>query len=130
MFCVYRVVVQADKTMKFFVYWQAHHFEYMTKESDANNTGIYLTDNLGNQYAFTEAGAAAVTPEQFGRDKPVYGWYLFPAAKDGATIFSIHDDCINVSIDSGGYSIREPCWFKNSPMIVSDIRLIQQVYGE
>ena len=131
MFCVYRVVVQADLTMKFFVYWQIHNFlENGTKESDIDNPGVYLTDNLGNHYTFTEAGDGAVNSVKFRNDQPIYGWYLFPPGKDGAIVFSLHDDCINVSVELSGRSYRLPCRFENTAMTASDIRLVQSVYGE
>jgi len=60
-FCVIRVIVLADMTMKFYVTWELNFVSGAIKISDVKNSDIYITDNLGNNYAFIQAGSGAAS---------------------------------------------------------------------
>jgi hypothetical protein len=62
-----------------------------------------ITDNLGNRYDHVATGGAAAQTTYFYRIGGPYsadGWYLFPAANSGATVFTFHDDDQQLMIDN------------------------------
>ncbi len=99
-FCITSVKVNNDLTMQFNVYWRVYE-EYsgiLTKGSDFGNKNMFLYDNLENEYQAIGWGGAAATRDVIATTLSV-GWFLFPAAKPGATKFRFFDFDNRVSID-------------------------------
>jgi hypothetical protein len=64
-YCVTRVVISEDKTITFFVQWVLEvGFDIPRPTRDAMT--VYLTDNLGNQSAFTAAGGDGLSGGNMG----------------------------------------------------------------
>jgi len=97
--CLESVEVEADGQMKYNVSWTAHIYGYpwAHKKSDEGNRNMLLVDNLGNRYDHVEVGGAAY--EVYIRDgETVRGWFLFPPAAPGATVFAFYDNDNGVQI--------------------------------
>ena len=52
---------------------------------------MYLTDNDGGRYDPVAVGGAANGGTLYD-NRGLTGWFLFPPAQKGATIFAFHDD--------------------------------------
>ncbi|MBN1441015.1 MAG: hypothetical protein JW929_16545 [Anaerolineales bacterium] len=91
-FCVQSVKVNEDLTMQFNVYWRTYVETggRLTKRSDVNNQNMFLTDNLDNKYHAIGWGGNVAQAAAISKT-PVGGWFLFPAAKEGAGSFSFWD---------------------------------------
>jgi hypothetical protein len=93
-FCVLSVIVERDGSMIFSVSWTAHLSKWVknvTKRSDANNSNMYIVDNLGNRYDhFSTSGAASMDVSMEDGDT-VTGAFIFHAAKEGAFSFTFYD---------------------------------------
>jgi hypothetical protein len=99
-FCLNTIVVNEDRTMKINVNWKVLTTGDFIKPSDNNNPNIFLTDNLGNQYRYSQAGGCAAAEFRFykpGND--CNGWFMFPAPRPGATSFRYNDSNVLFSID-------------------------------
>ena len=116
--CVETVEVFPEGTMKFNISWTAQIPQGLVdnsgmpvrsigKASDVGNRNMYITDDRGNRYDFTALGGAAslegaaeeeliavgdqnylVIPD----GRTVAGWFLFTPPKEGARLFTFHDD--------------------------------------
>ena len=105
--CITRVRIRLDGQMYFDMNWSAqfltNDFNYIYKNSDANNPNMYITDNLGNRYDHVATGGAAAQITyfyRFGGPSSADGWFLFPAARSGANVFTFHDDDEQLLIDN------------------------------
>jgi hypothetical protein len=108
-FCVSTVEVNADFTMKFNVLWdyrctnQWHNTggcpSFLKPASDLGEKYMYLTDNLENNYYYSDVGGAAGYEDQIDPNTTIYGWFLFPPAKAGAKSFRIIDLGNRVAVD-------------------------------
>jgi hypothetical protein len=84
--------------MKFNFTWTVY-FEYAgtaTKESEAEDEGIQVADDLGNIYRPVETGGCAkqstiLSTNNKNGDASCSGWFLFPQAEPDATIFRYAD---------------------------------------
>jgi hypothetical protein len=101
------VIVEEDDRMKFNFSWTVY-FEYAgtaTKESEAEDEGIQVEDDLGNIYRPVETGGCAdqstilSTPTDNG-DASCSGWFLFPPAAPDATIFRYTDPKNEIQFDN------------------------------
>jgi len=96
--CVTRVRIRQDGQMYFDIRWSVQFLNpnvtSIYKYSDADNHNMYITDNLGNRYDHVATGGAAAELTYFYPTGPLSadGWFLFPRAQLGATIFTFHDD--------------------------------------
>ncbi len=117
--CVVSVIVLADKTLKFYLSWEFNLSYGETKISDANDPNIYLTDNLGNRYAFTQVGGDAAKNVGVANGRLINGWFLFPQAKEGATLFAFHYEL--------GFSMSGVPGVGYMPLTIPGIRLVQSL---
>lgn len=100
--CVESVDVDARGDMKFNVSWTAEILKglivggqlvnVLKKEPDVGNTNMYITDDRGNRYNFIDLGGAAKEPTDIPNGEKALGWFLFPAPKADARLFTFHDD--------------------------------------
>lgn len=101
--CVNSVEVLEDGQMMFRISWGARIGEgvltpeglpatALQKPSDIGNRNMYVTDNLGNRYDFTDLGEAANEDTIIRKDENVQGWFLFPPPQPDAKLFTFHDD--------------------------------------
>ena len=101
--CVNSVEVRDDGQLVFQISWGARIGEgvltsggspatALQKPSDIGNTNMYVTDNLGNRYDFTDLGGAASEDTIIRKDENVEGWFLFPPPHPDAKLFTFHDD--------------------------------------
>ena len=100
--CVESVEVYRDGTMRFNVSWQAEIEEGLEvggqpvyalhKSSDVGNTNMYVTDDRGNRYNFIDLGDAASEDIYIPNEEKATGWYLFQPPREGARLFTFHDD--------------------------------------
>ena len=97
--CVTSVQIRVDGQMRFNVKWTVEFLtnaiDWVRKNSDVGNRNMYLTNNLGNRYDHVALGGAAANAVYFyrvGGPTTATGWYLFPPAGSGATVFAFHDD--------------------------------------
>jgi hypothetical protein len=97
MFCVDSVTVRPDHSMQFFVSWDLHTRRSGSKGSDSENSKMYLTDNLGNQYFIKSAGGDAAASIRFAGNAFFSGWFVFGPPPEGATSFTFHDDNLKKS---------------------------------
>lgn len=100
-FCVTSVKVNNDLTMQFNVYWRLYNNwqrGILSKGSDFRNKNMFLYDDLKNEYQAIGWGGSALTRDVMSAS-PSGGWFLFPAAKPGATKFRFFDLDNRVSID-------------------------------
>ncbi|MGB7537562.1 MAG: hypothetical protein WBM17_03405 [Anaerolineales bacterium] len=99
-FCVNTVNVHDDLTMQFNVSWKIDAPWYqVTKHSDADNPDMFLEDNLGNRYKHTGTGGCAAETAVFQGAGTCAGWFIFPAAKPGATSFRFYDMDNKIFVD-------------------------------
>ena len=103
--CVTSVQIRLDGQMKFNIRWSVEFLNnaisWVCKGSDVGNPNMNATDNFGNRYDHVQLGGAAAQQTCFYRGSgPAFadGWYLFPTAKPGATVFIFHDDDQHVAI--------------------------------
>jgi hypothetical protein len=105
--CLISVKVEDDYRMKFNFSWTVY-FEYAgtaTKESEAEDKEIRVTDNLGNIYRPVETGGCVdqstilFTPKDNG-DASCSGWFLFPPAAPDATILRYDDPKNEIFFDN------------------------------
>jgi hypothetical protein len=105
--CLVSIIVEDDYRMKFNFTWTVY-FEYAgtaTKESEAEDEGIQVEDDLGNIYRPVETGGCAdqstvlFTPMDNG-DASCGGWFLFPPAEPDATIFRYTDPKNEILFDN------------------------------
>jgi hypothetical protein len=99
-FCLNTVVVNANRTMRFNVSWKVFYDQkgFLKMESYANDDSVFLTDNLKNEYRHTQVGGCAANGYVFVGQSNCGGWFVFPAAKTGATSFQLMDFRYGVSI--------------------------------
>lgn len=95
--CADSVEIKANGEMQFNIYWTSYFYSdkinFLRKGSDIGNPNMNVRDNAGNRYDHIAVGDAAAETTYWYSDGEIHtGWYLFPAAKDGATTFSFHDD--------------------------------------
>ena len=100
--CVESVDVDTDGAMKFTISWRAEIEEglvldglrvtQLVKSSDAGKTNMYITDDRGNRYDFTDLGDAATGETTIPNGEKAEGWFLFPPPQGGARLFTFHDD--------------------------------------
>ncbi|MFC1935292.1 AAA family ATPase [Chloroflexota bacterium] len=100
--CVESVEVYPEGTMKFITSWQAEIEEglvvsgqpvaALVKGSDVGNTNMYVTDDRGNRYDFIDLGGAARDETTIPSGEKATGWYLFSPPREGARLFTFHDD--------------------------------------
>jgi hypothetical protein len=96
--CVTGVRIRQDGQMYFDTRWFAEFLAprvtSIYKNSDAENPNMYITDNLGNRYGHVAVGGAAAQTTYFYPSGPTSaeGWFLFPRAQAGATVFTFHVD--------------------------------------
>jgi predicted outer membrane repeat protein len=96
--CVTGVRIRQDGQMYFDTHWLAEFLDSRVtsiyKNSDAENPNMYITDNLGNRYGHVAVGGAAAQTTYFYPSGPTSaeGWFLFPRAQAGATVFTFHVD--------------------------------------
>ncbi len=64
----------------------------LLKRSDVGNSNIYVIDDQGNRYDFTDLGGASAEDTNILRDNVVNGWFLFPQPQPGAKLYTFHDD--------------------------------------
>jgi hypothetical protein len=99
-FCVNTVIVREDLTMQFNVSWKVNGSGYrVTKHSDADNPDMFLEDNLGNRYKHTGTAGCVAETAVFPGGGTCAGWFIFPAAKPGATSFRFYDMDNNIYVD-------------------------------
>ena len=100
--CVVSVDVRENGYMQFNIAWTAHVAgtgqDWAQKGSDVGNRNMNVTDNLGNRYDHVELGGVAGENVILRDNETGYGWYLFPAAYPGATVFTFHDDDQHVAV--------------------------------
>jgi hypothetical protein len=101
--CLTSVTIEDNGAMRFNVKWGAYADANFNVQLDtyAGDTSIVLVDNLENEYRHTQEGGCAATPTQLTHSHPdCSGWFLFPAAKPGATSFAFIDFMHGVSLDN------------------------------
>ncbi|MEE8442507.1 MAG: ATP-binding protein [Dehalococcoidia bacterium] len=101
--CVESVEVSQEGIMQFNVSWTAEIKENLVdasgrplnalkKDSDEGNTNMYVTDDRGNRYDFTDLGGAARETTIIQNGEKATGWFLFPPPRKNARLFTFHDD--------------------------------------
>jgi len=107
-FCVESVEVRNDGRMVYVVSWTVHCPEqgWVIKYPDTYNHKMYIMDNLGNQYDFTEVGGTAAQKIEMKNGDTAIGIFIFPPAKPGATSFTFYDHQQQVEI--GGIVLVNP----------------------
>jgi hypothetical protein len=93
--CVTGVLVESDLTMQFEVEYSLTPTEpdsgYVVRDTDRDNRNIFLTDDQGGRYEFTQVGGCAAKEMRTERETlRCSGWFLFPPSKPGATVFDFH----------------------------------------
>lgn len=107
-FCVESVEVKKDGRMMYVVSWTAHCPEQgsIIKYPDTYNHKMYIMDNLGNKYDFTEVGGSATQKIEMKNGDTAVGTFTFPPAKPGATSFTWYDKQTQAEI--GGIVLVNP----------------------
>ncbi len=106
--CIESVEIKENGTMWFWSSWTADltlsWHTYLVKEPDSVYR-MYIQDNLGNYYYFTENGGASKDKSGVVHNGTLRGWFLFPPPQPGAFSFTFHDDdqCVR----------KEPCLIEN-----------------
>ena len=101
--CVQSVDVLETGELRFNMSWGARIAEgalteqgtpanALLKLSDVGNSNIYVIDDQGNRYDFTDLGGASAEDTDILKDKVVNGWFLFPQPQPGAKLYTFHDD--------------------------------------
>jgi hypothetical protein len=93
------VLASAELRLHVAYVWQVSNSERascpeynITIGSDAQNTNMYLTDELGNRYDHVRAGGAAAREKTMEPNVAQEGWFLFPAPRPGAQVLAFRDD--------------------------------------
>jgi hypothetical protein len=103
--CISDVRIQEDRTMIFNMYWLASRTLYppdrgpKMHKSGETRQNYYLTDDLGNRYDTVSAGGSIGKGISLFDNTSCTGWLSFPAAKEGARVFTFHDILYKKTID-------------------------------
>jgi hypothetical protein len=96
-FCITAVTIEDDHTIRFFITWKmlykrGSYSYYVDLEVYQGDPNTVLLDNLDNEYRHFREGGCALGPTILNVQAPdCNGWFLFPAAKSGATSFAFVD---------------------------------------
>ena len=95
------VLVNSDSTMKFNLEWRLVSWDgpLPSRYMYASNDYLSIGDNLGNGYGKIGDSGIVVDNDTLGGKADTYKcWYLFPAARDGATTFTLFDMVKKVTV--------------------------------
>ena len=96
--CLEKVEKLSDKSTKFHVSWTASiesdsQYNALSREKTEIGDPVYLMDEKGNEYSFTELGGAAALPfAVFNNETSEIGWFLFPPIEGGGTSVTLVDE--------------------------------------
>lgn len=92
-FCVISIEVDRNGFMTFIVTWTAYMPPRVTIRKGADESNMYLTDELGNRYDHIATSGSAGSEFNFALSgDTTQGVFIFPRARPDATIFTFHDD--------------------------------------
>ena len=96
--CLETVEKLSDKTTKFYVNWTASidpdaRFDAVNRQKTELGAPVFLQDESGNEYRFTDMGAAAALPFAVEHSQTSEsGWFHFPPLPDGVKTVILVDE--------------------------------------
>ena len=101
--CVQQVEELEDESLRFTVSWGAlitsPQHSGVTKASDEGNNNLFILDEAGTLYNFTNLGGAAKDEVVIKKDETVFGWFLFPPVPGETRRLSFLDNEAGIRID-------------------------------
>jgi len=101
MWCVLNIKAATSGMMMVDFYWSAtssNPDDYVTVPPATMGTAIYILDNLGNKYNFTQKGGCVDKNMTTHSGGGCSGWLIFPAFKPGATSASFYEPRQEIAI--------------------------------